>query len=116
MRFIADLNELSRNAHAIPSPTHASFQDVGNAELASDLPHAFVRRAILHGGSSSDYSQALRTDSRELRNHFLSDAVAEVVVLLVTTEVLKRQHSQHHSLRLPCGRGPRVFRDSCCEN
>ena len=44
----------------------------------------------------------VRDDRRELRNHFLGDAFAEVV-LLVATKIFKWQHDQHDSLGLRCG-------------
>src|SRR5215831_16064064 len=111
MRFIAYLDELGGNAHVISRSAHTSFKQVANAELAADPANAFIRRAISHGRSASDDPQPLRTDSCKLRNHFLCYAVAEIIVFLVSTKILKWQHSKHDSLYFSCGRGFRAFRN-----
>src|SRR6516164_399056 len=117
MCFVADLNELCGNAHTIPCPTHAPSQDVRNAELPADLAHAFLGRAVLHGRCASDHSEPFGTDPSELCNHFLSNALAEVVVFLVAAKIFKWQHDQHDSFCLCCcRRGPGGSRSHCCEN
>src|SRR5215469_17898202 len=91
VRFIADPDQLCRDAHPLPRPAYGTFQHVRHAELTTDLPDALRSRLELHRRGSGDYPEVLRAQPGELGNHLLGQSVAEIVVSVPTREVLERQ-------------------------
>ena len=57
----------------------------------------------------------LRTQPRQLADHFFGQAFTEVVVFLSSTEVLKWQHHQHLSARAGIARSSYNLLDSTNE-
>jgi hypothetical protein len=51
----------------------------------------------MHDGGAPDKAQVLRIEVPELRDHFLGQAVAEVLLAGVSSEVLERENRQHQS-------------------
>ena len=48
VRFIADPDELGRDAHTLPHPAHGTFQDMRHTKLAADLRDVLRSRLELH--------------------------------------------------------------------
>jgi hypothetical protein len=84
------LDQLPGNAHPIGRFTDAPFQQVADAELAADLPDIDGAALVSEGGISGDHKQ--RPETRQGRRDLLDDAVGEIVLLGIGTEILERQH------------------------
>src|SRR3974377_1870536 len=64
----------------------------------ADLVNALFRPFIGCRRRAGDAPEPLRLPSPELRNHLLSEAVTEIFLFSVATQVLERQYRQHNSL------------------
>ena len=73
-----------------PAFADATFQDVTNAQLATDLPD--VRRFALVGEGRVARDDEQRFEARQRRDDVLDDAVGEVLLLGIAAHVLERQH------------------------
>src|ERR1700742_4510648 len=106
MRFIADSDELYRDAHSLAGPAHGAFHDVGDTEIAANLLDALRGRFELHRRGSGDHPEMLWAQAGQLGDHFLGQPVAEIVVSIPRSEVLEWQDHEHGSLlsRLPAHR------------
>src|SRR5207302_918098 len=77
-------------SHTITGALHASFQHMGHAKSFGDLAQVAFRPApILHDRSTAD-DLKVRHLGKDGQN-FILDAVGEVSVLFLVTEILKRQ-------------------------
>src|SRR5262245_65813242 len=93
------VGELCRDAYPRSLPANAALQDVAHAEIAAYLAHVDALALVLERGIAGDHEQL--GEPRQLGNDILGDAVAEVVLALVATNVLERKHSY----RRPVGQG-----------
>ena len=99
------VHELRVDAQPRPGPAKAPAEDVGRAELLSDLRRRDLLVAIRqHRGTREDL-QAL--DLRELRDDVLGHAVAEVFVLFDAAQVLEVQNRDRLLRRSGRARGSR---------
>src|SRR5437660_4483125 len=103
MSLITGAHELCSDSHPVRRPTHAPLQEVRDSQFPPDLLNGLVGGSVLHGGGACDHAQPVRIEPGKLRDHFLGQALAKVVVLLPATEVLKGQYHQHHSTRAGIG-------------
>src|ERR1700722_17833993 len=71
MRFVADADELRRDAHTLPRASYRAFQDMRHTELAANLRGALRSRLELHPRGSGDHSEPLRAQASQLGDHFL---------------------------------------------
>src|ERR1700744_6172574 len=97
MRFIADSDELYRDAHSLPGPAHGAFHDVGDTEIAANLLDALRGRFELHRRGSGDHPEMLWAQAGQLGDHLLGQPVAEIVVSIPRSEVLEWQDPEHGS-------------------
>src|SRR6516162_1067734 len=94
MCLVPALNQLGRNADAISCAKDTSFQNIFNAEFATDLPQILLRVLIPHRRSACNYAEPLRLHAAQFGDHFLSHAVAEVLLLRIGTEILEGQNGK----------------------
>lgn len=102
MSLIADLDELRRDAHPVGFTAHTALQNIVHAQLLPDLANVLFGLLVSQRRRPGDHAQLLRPQTTELRNHLLSQTVAEVILRRVGVEILKGQDGQHD---LSGGRG-----------
>jgi len=73
-------------------PHHCSFQHGVHVQFARNLRQRLLRAPVPHDGSSRNYSK--RTNLRQRRDHFIGEAVGEIVLFGIVRKVLERQNSQ----------------------
>src|ERR1700733_14808283 len=95
VRLVLRTDQLRCYPHLVSIPPHTSFEQILDAELTPDLIHRLLRVFVVHHGSSRYHPKALWISVAELRNHFLSESVAEVFLRNITCQVFKRQHGKH---------------------
>src|SRR5476649_2953360 len=91
------LDELPRDTNAVARLPHASFEDIADAELASDLLDvdgvAFVGEARISG----DHEQ--RLEPRQRGDDVLDHAVGEVFLIEIAAHVLEGKDSDRRLVR-----------------
>ena len=100
---IAHPDQLRCNTHPTSGAPHAALQKMRNTEFPPDLLRRLGGRLVLHGGGARDHAELLRVEPRQLTDHLLGQALAEVIVLAATAQVLKRQHHEHQPPDARCG-------------
>ena len=103
MRFIVDANELRGNPQLISRAPHAALQHIVHAQFTSDIRNALICSLEHHGRGPGDHAQPLGIQPAQLRNHFLSQPLAKVLLIRIGTEVLEWQDDEQH-LFLRCTR------------
>src|SRR5215469_16920776 len=84
------LDQLGRDAHAVGQPAHATLDHVLGAKITADPPHIDRLAAILKGRVTGDDQQLPKP--RQLGNDVLSNAVTEILLFRVATQVDEWQH------------------------
>jgi hypothetical protein len=84
-----DVDELGRDPQGRSGSADAAFQGVADIQLAPDAPEIPVRGLELHRRGSGDHGQC--PDSGEVGDHLLHEAIGEVRVVGIRTEVRERQ-------------------------
>src|SRR6516165_7704719 len=100
MSLVTCLDELGRDSYLVADLSRASFQDIVPAQLFSDLGYVLVSVLVLHRGGARDNAQTVGVQTPQLSDHFLGQAVSEIVLCGVAAEVSEGQYRQHH---LPIG-------------
>src|SRR6516165_2131985 len=101
------IDKLAADAHPLPGPAHAAFEDIADTKLATDFlwvgGFSFVGEC---GIASNDEKPA---PFRQRRDDVLSNAVDEIFLLGIPTDIVKRKDGD----RGPVGQRPwrRVRRD-----
>src|SRR5690242_9320634 len=104
------LDQLPRNADPIGRLANASFQQIPNAELPADLSDIDGAALVSKGRITRDHKE--RSKTRQGRRYLLDDAVGEIFLLGIATEVLEWQHDDRRSFRYRRGFGRRPPLDS----
>jgi hypothetical protein len=87
----ARVDQLRVHPHVIAGPLNASFHYMRHTELPADLAQIARDPAfVLHHTCAADYSQI--GDFRQIAQDFVLHAIGKKGVLLVVTEVLKREY------------------------
>src|SRR5262249_2994666 len=81
------INQLSGDPHAIGSFAHAAFEQVANAELAPNLLDVLLSSFEARDRGARSYLKTVNV--RELGNNFFGDAIDEVLILRIGTEILE---------------------------
>ena len=79
-----DLDELGRDANAVPRTTHTAFQHIANAEFMCDPLHVNCTALVGKAGVAE------RLAARQRRNDVFGDAVSKVLLFRVAAHVLER--------------------------
>src|ERR1700736_4066512 len=95
VRLVLDLNQLGGDADVAGIAPNAALQHVLDAQFTTDLRDGRLAVRVMHYGGPCDDAQMLRIEASELGNQLLGEAVTEVVLPSVASEVVKRQHRQH---------------------
>jgi len=95
--LVARLNEPRGHPNAVRAPSDAPLEDVRHSQLPGDDVDADIRVLVLHRRRSRDHPEQLRVQPGQLRDHFVGETVAEVLLFLVAAQVLERQYRQHDS-------------------
>src|SRR5262245_51867361 len=85
------IDKLSGNPHPIAELTDAALGHILDAQLPTDALYVDRLAPILKRGVAGDDEQ--RAEARQLCDYVLSDAIAEVLLLRVTAQVVEWQHS-----------------------
>src|SRR3954451_10095132 len=83
--------ELRGNPHATTCSAHRAFDDIADAEFASDLLHVDCLSFVYEAGIAGDHEKP--TDTRECGDDLLNHALREILLLRIATHVSERQHS-----------------------
>ena len=89
--------QLRGNAHALARPAYAPLQEVRHPKLPSDLGEAGRLAAKGEGRVASDDEE--RTEARKAGDDVFGDAVAEVGLLGLATQIVERKHGDRWSIR-----------------
>ena len=100
LRLITRLDELHRDPDSAACATHAALDDIVDPEFAADLLNAFWRGFVPHRRSARDHARLLGIDSSQLTNHFFSQTIGQVILILLSGQIFERQYGKHHSLRI----------------
>src|SRR5229473_3578011 len=95
MGLILHLDELSADAHALACAPNSSFEDVIHAQLFADLVDPFLGAFVLNGRGSRDDAKTLGLQLTEAGDHLLGQAIAEVFLFGIATEIFKGQYRKH---------------------
>src|SRR5229473_7577938 len=97
MRLVPQLNELGGNADFVRITTDATLDHVFHSKFAPYLLQGFLRVLIVHDRRAGDHSKMLGVKPPELRDHFLRQTVAEVVLTRVPSQIFEGQNCDHGS-------------------
>ena len=92
MRVVGHFNQFRVNSHSVPVSLYASFYDVLNTELLSDLAQVSTRTLVILRRSAGNYLEI--ADLGKPGEDFLVYPIGEICVLRVGTEILKREHGE----------------------
>src|SRR5438128_11583083 len=87
MRVDARVEQLDVYPHFISSLLHAAFEHIGHAEFASYCFQVFRRAFVFGCRFSRDNLQV--ANASELRQDFILNAVGEVGIVWVTTQIVE---------------------------
>ena len=90
MAAVGGVDELHRDAQAVPDALYAAFEDRADVELPADLAH--VHRLALEGEGRGPSDDTQPAQARESVGQFLRQAVAEILLVLFAGHVRERQH------------------------
>ena len=99
MSLVTGLYQFSRDVQLLPIALYAALQQVGNTQLAADLIDAFGCSLVFHRRCARNNSQVPGTETAEVHDQFISNAVAEVFLLRIAGEILEGKHCQHDAGR-----------------
>ena len=97
MKAVGHLDQLRRHPDSVACPAHAPFEQVLDVQ-----PPADFRQLDILSAKQERRRPACHLQSRHLRervDHFFSESVAEVFVLLVRAHVRERQHGNRRFVR-----------------
>src|SRR5215469_10652147 len=89
MRLVAHLDELRGDACA-------SVEQIIHAQFAADLRGSLWAVFVPHRRSPRDHPQPLWVQVAKLRDHFFGQAIAEILLIRITTKILEGQYSKHN--------------------
>ena len=84
------VDELGGDAHPIPYPPNTPLHDILHTQSARDFDYVDPLATKREGRIASDDEQ--RTEAGEFGDNVLGDAVAEICLLGLATQILKGQH------------------------
>src|SRR5580765_125163 len=91
------VDQLGGNAHATAGFPHAAFENVADFEFAREFRNINML-ALVHKGAVARYDRQCR-NLTQIGDDVLSDAVAEVLLLLIAAHVCKGQHADSDARR-----------------
>src|SRR6202008_3895214 len=97
--LILDANQLGSNAKETGPLPEAVFQNVLDGEILSNLVQAFVLFLVTHDRRSRDHTQLVWVEPAQLRNRLLGQAVCEILLAGITSEILEREYGEHDPIR-----------------
>src|SRR5262249_37239805 len=89
-----------RDTQILSRLPHRSFERVEHSQLSGQSREIFLRTLEPHGGGAR--KDAKRFDAGEICDHFLGEAITEVLIRLVRADVRERQHDEG-GLATGCG-------------
>jgi len=97
MRLAGRLNETRGDTHSITGAADAALNEIVDAQRLADLAGALRGPLECHRGPARNHRYPAAGHGSQLRDHFLCQTVAEVLLRRILTEVGKRQHRQSQS-------------------
>src|SRR5213593_4095725 len=94
MHFRSRIDQLRRYSNEIALVSNAAFEQVIDRELAADLARAFRGSFEPHRRAPREHAELAGAEAPDLGDHFLGEAVAEVLLSWIVAHVRKRQHDQ----------------------
>src|SRR5690348_18398653 len=87
---MGDLDKLNRHAKPRLVAPDAALQHVLHGHFASDLRDVLVTILVSNGGQAADDGEMFWIETRQLRSDFFRDAVAEIILLRIATQIVER--------------------------
>src|SRR5947208_44807 len=84
------IDKLTRDTNTVSGLAHATFEYVAHTKLAANLLHVHGPAFVSETRITCDHKQP--TKERQRHRDILHDAIGEILLLRVGTEVLERQH------------------------
>src|SRR5438128_11153541 len=97
MRVGVRFEQLNVYAHSVSSSLHTAFQHGGHAKFAGHCLQVFWRAFVFCCRFSRDNLQI--ADASELRQNFILNAVGEVSIVWVTTQIVEWENRDAFSQR-----------------
>ena len=91
------VDQLSRDANAVPGSPDAAFENVTHAQLAADLLHVHRLAPVGEARVAGDDEDPL--DPRQAGDDVVDHAVGEVVLLGIAAQIGERQHRDRRLVR-----------------
>src|SRR5882757_128869 len=95
MALVADLNQLRSYSNFVGVASNAAFKNIIDTQLATDPTYIFISTFVGHRRCTRDDSQILGMQTPELRYRLFRQSVAEIILLRIGAEIVKRQNNQH---------------------
>jgi hypothetical protein len=92
--LIHHVDESCRNSNLPGRSADAAFHDVLRPKLTTNLVHSLARTLVTHRRGPGDHGQAVRTNTSEVGNQLLGQAIAEVILLRIGAQVDERQNCE----------------------
>jgi hypothetical protein len=95
VRLISHLNELRGDADDATFPVNGALQQIVHAQFAANLRHAEPSVFVMHGRGASNDTQPLRVQISQSSDRFFGQAVTEILLIGITTQILEGKHRKH---------------------
>jgi hypothetical protein len=91
------IDQLHVHLNLVAGPSHASFQDIANAEIATNLFHVNGFALVGKGRVPGDHEAS--GDSRQIRGQIIGDPVGEIFLLRIVRQILEGQDDDRQPRR-----------------
>ena len=91
------IDQLRGDAQARTGPSYAASEQIAYPQVASNIAHVGRLALVLEAGITGDDEQF--AEPRQRHRDILHDAICEILLLRVGTEVLERQHGNRGLVR-----------------
>src|SRR5215471_10794621 len=99
-----NIDKLAADAHPLPGPAHATFEDITDAKVTANLPEIDGFSFVSECGIAGDDEKP--APFRQRRDDVLGNAVDKIFLLGIATDIVKREDGD----RRPVGQRPRRCR------
>ena len=97
VRLVFHLNQLAGDANLLRITADTALKNILHTQLATDLVQWSCTILVVHHRRARDYTEALGIQIAQLRDHFFGKAVAEIILVGISGQVLEGQDRQHDS-------------------
>src|SRR5262252_720582 len=96
MDLIARANELRRDSNLVAIASNATLKHIVHAQFLANLLNTFRGVFVGHGAGARNDPKQLGAQGPELRDYFLGESIAEVLLAGISTQVLEGEYGEHY--------------------